>query len=74
MADKPSGEITITLDFEETRRLVGGLQIMQASLNDNMESPNFEDAVEPIKAEIQIVRGLIEKIRNAGFNISDTSY
>jgi hypothetical protein len=66
--------ITITLEIAETRRIVAGLQLMQASLNDNKEDPNFEDAIEPIQAEIDLTRALIQKIRDAGHDISDTSY
>jgi|GEM_PF-4307013 len=73
MADQPE-EITLTLNFEETRRLVASLQLMYASLNDQVDSPNFEDAVEPIQAEAELASSLIKKIRDAGFNISDTSY
>lgn len=73
MADQQE-EITLTLNFEETRRLVASLQLMYASLNDQVDSPNFEDAVEPIQAEAKLAASLIQKIRDAGFNISDTSY
>lgn len=73
MADQPE-EVTLTLNFEETRRLVASLQLMYASLNDQVDSPNFEDAVEPIQAEAKLAASLIQKIRDAGFNISDTSY
>ena len=73
MADQPE-EITIKLNFEETRRVVASLQLFYASMNDQIDSPNFEDAVEPIKAEIDLAAALIKKIRDSGFNISDTSY
>ena len=66
--------ITVELNFNETRRVVAGLQIMQAGMTENLEDPNFEDAVEPIQDEIQQTRDLIQKIRDSGHNISDTSY
>ncbi len=66
--------ITVELDFYETRRVVAALQIMQAALGENLEDPNFEDAVEPIKEDIEKTRALIQKIRESGHNISDTSY
>ena len=73
MADQPE-EITIKLNFEETRRVVASLQLFNASMNDQIDSPNFADAVEPIKAEADLAAALIKKIRESGFNISDTSY